>query len=262
MPLGRNLTEYIGRTPLVRLNKYRAALGFSSQMCAKLEYFNPTGSCCDRAAFALLEDARERGILKPGDCVIEACMGNMGISLAFMGMQFGCKVLLVVPENANIYKVRQMRAYGAQVVFSDREQGIFGAIEKAKQLWSQIKNAYMPRQFENDAAVEVHRKTTGPEILGDLDNELDAFVCCVGTGATLSGAGEFIKGWVPEVKIIAVEPAESPVLSGGSPAPHSMDGIGVGFIPENFNPYIVDEVARVSTGDAMQAARTVALLEG
>ena len=254
--------ELIGKTPLVRLNNFSGKEGLSAPLVAKLEYLNPAGSAKDRVARRMIDDAEERGILKPGSVIIEPTSGNTGIGLALVAAVRGYRAIIVMPETMSEERKLLMRAYGAELVLTEGSGGMSAAIARAEELAREIPNSFIPGQFSNPANPEAHRLTTGPEIFEDTDGEVDIFVCGVGTGGTISGVGEYLKSVKPEVRIVAVEPADSPVLSGGKAGAHGLQGIGAGFIPEALNTEIYDEVITVTTEEAYSAARKLGCSEG
>ena len=252
--------ELIGRTPLVRLRALADAS--MATVLAKLESFNPGGSVKDRVALAMIEDAEARGLLKPGSVIIEPTSGNTGIGLAMVGAVKGYRVILTMPATMSTERVYLLNSYGAEVILTPAEEGMVGAVTKAQALLAQHPGAFMPQQFKNPANPEAHRRTTAREILHATEGRLDAFVAGVGTGGTITGVGETLKQRQPQAKIIAVEPAGSPVLSGGEAAPHLIQGIGAGFVPEILNRAIIDEVITVTDDDAYATARRLATEEG
>lgn len=258
----QNLTDLIGHTPLLQLNKYGAAKGIPANIIAKLEYFNPLGSVKDRIALAMITDAEEKGLVKEGTVIIEPTSGNTGIGLAFVAAVKGYKLILTMPETMSVERRALVAALGAEVVLTPGSAGMKGAIEKAGELAAELPNAFIPQQFENPANPKVHRETTAQEILADTGGEVAAFVAGVGTGGTISGVGQVLKEKVPGVKIFAVEPAASPVLSGGNPGVHKIQGIGAGFVPSVFDKGAVDEIITVSNEDAFETSRVVASAEG
>ncbi len=262
MKIAKHLTDLIGNTPLLELANYGAALKLHCSILAKLEYFNPAGSAKDRIAFAMIEDAEQRGLLQPGCTIIEPTSGNTGIGLASVSAAKGYKVILTMPDTMSIERRNLLRAYGAQLVLTPGAQGMKGAIEKAKELAGEISGAFIPSQFDNPANPAVHYRTTGPEIWRDTDGNIDAYVAGVGTGGTLSGAGKYLKEHNPQIKIFAVEPDTSPILNGGKPGPHKIQGIGANFVPANYNASIVDEVMDISAEDAYATCRLLAKHEG
>ncbi len=252
----------IGKTPLVETINMEAALGLKAAILVKLEYFNPTGSVKDRIAKAMIEDAEEKGILKEGSVIIEPTSGNAGIGLASIAAIKGYRIILTMPETMSVERRNILKAYGAELVLTEGAKGMKGAIAKASELARQIPGSFIPGQFENPANPAIHRQTTGPEIWEDTDGDIDYFVAGVGTGGTLTGVGEFLKSKKPDVKIIAVEPAGSPVLSERKSGPHRIQGIGAGFLPEVLNLDIYDEVIKVENEDAFAAAKFMAKKEG
>ncbi len=252
----------IGKTPLVEAINMEAALGLKAAILVKLEYFNPTGSVKDRIAKAMIEDAEEKGILKEGSVIIEPTSGNAGIGLASIAAIKGYRIILTMPETMSVERRNILKAYGAELVLTEGAKGMKGAIAKASELARQIPGSFIPGQFENPANPAIHRQTTGPEIWEDTDGDIDYFVAGVGTGGTLTGVGEFLKSKKPDVKIIAVEPAGSPVLSERKSGPHRIQGIGAGFLPEVLNLDIYDEVIKVENEDAFAAAKFMAKKEG
>ena len=262
MKIAKHLTDLIGNTPLLELTNYNTALKLHCTILAKLEYFNPAGSAKDRIAFAMIEDAEKRGLLQPGCTIIEPTSGNTGIGLASVAAAKGYKVILTMPDTMSIERRNLLRAYGAQLVLTPGAQGMKGAIEKAKELAGEISGAFIPSQFDNPANPAIHYRTTGPEIWRDTDGNVDAYVAGVGTGGTLSGAGKYLKEHNPQIKIFAVEPDTSPILNGGKPGPHKIQGIGANFVPANYNAAIVDEVMDISAEDAYVTCRLLAKHEG
>ena len=262
MKIAKHLTDLIGNTPLLELANYGAALKLHCNILAKLEYFNPAGSAKDRIAFAMIEDAEQRGLLQPGCTIIEPTSGNTGIGLASVAAAKGYKVILTMPDTMSIERRNLLRAYGAQLVLTPGAQGMKGAIEKAKELAGEISGAFIPSQFDNPANPAIHYRTTGPEIWRDTDGKVDAYVAGVGTGGTLSGAGKYLKEHNTQIKIFAVEPDTSPILNGGKPGPHKIQGIGANFVPANYNASIVDEVMDISAEDAYATCRLLAKHEG
>jgi cysteine synthase A len=258
----QNLTELIGATPLLRLLNFERKLGLNAAVIGKLEYFNPAGSIKDRIAKAMIEDAETRGALKPDSVIIEPTSGNTGIGLASVATAKGYRVILTMPETMSIERRKLLKAYGAELVLTEGTRGMKGAIEKAAELAKQIPNALIAGQFVNPANPEIHRKTTGPEIWNDTDGKVDIFVSGVGTGGTITGTGEFLKSKNPNIKVVAVEPFDSPVLSEGKAGPHKIQGIGAGFVPEVLNTKIYDEVIRVKNEEAFAAGREVVATEG
>lgn len=257
-----SLDQIVGRTPLLELQKVKEILSLKGNVVAKLEYFNPAGSVKDRIAKAMINDAEERGVLKPGGIIIEPTSGNTGIGLASVAAARGYKTILVMPETMSIERRKLMKGYGAEIVLTPGDQGISGSIEKAKEMVKEHENAFMPDQFSNPANPKVHYETTGPEIWEDTDGEIDIFVSGVGTGGTISGAGKYLKEKNPDIKVVAVEPAGSPVLSKGEKGPHKIQGIGTGFIPKTLNTDIYDEVLTVTNEEAYETARNLGGQEG
>lgn len=262
MRVYRKITDLIGGTPLLELTNYEKANELNAKIYAKLEYFNPAGSVKDRIAKAMLDDAEEKGLLKPGAVIIEPTSGNTGIGLASVAASRGYKVILTMPETMSVERRNLLKAYGAELVLTEGAKGMPGAIAKAKELAEQIPNSYIPSQFTNPANPAVHLKTTGPEIWADTDGKVDIFVAGVGTGGTLSGVGAYLKSQNPNVKVVAVEPATSPVLSGGKAGPHKIQGIGAGFVPDTLNTDIYDEIFPVQNEDAFAIGRALARSEG
>ncbi len=257
-----NMLDAVGRTPLVELGGLTGEQRSTSRLFAKLEMFNPTGSVTDRTALALICDGERRGLLHRGSTVIEAVGGNMGVSVAYVCRLLGYRCVLYAPENISEYNTALIRALGAKLILTPRKRGIAGAVARADEAWKKGEDCYFLRQFSNDAAAEGFRRSLGPELKEQLGADIDVLVCAVGSGATLSGTAEFLSSWMPGLRVIAVEPKESPVLCGSYPAPHGIDGIGVDFVPENYNPYIVDTVMAVATGDALEMARRVFASDG
>ena len=262
MRVYRKITDLIGGTPLLELTNYEKANELNAKIYAKLEYFNPAGSVKDRIAKAMLDDAEEKGLLKPGAVIIEPTSGNTGIGLASVAASRGYKVILTMPETMSVERRNLLKAYGAELVLTEGAKGMPGAIAKAKELAEQTPNSYIPSQFTNPANPAVHLKTTGPEIWADTDGKVDIFVAGVGTGGTLSGVGAYLKSQNPNVKVVAVEPTTSPVLSGGKAGPHKIQGIGAGFVPDTLNTNIYDEILPVQNEDAFVTGRALARSEG
>ncbi|MDR2162650.1 MAG: cysteine synthase A [Clostridiales Family XIII bacterium] len=256
------LTDLIGDTPILRLNRYAEERSLGATLLAKLEYFNPLGSVKDRIAFAMVEDAEEKGLLSEGSVIIEPTSGNTGIGLAFVAASKGYKIILTMPETMSVERRTLLKALGAEIVLTPGALGMKGAIRKAEELSAQIIGSFIPQQFNNTVNPEVHRKTTALEILEATGGEVAAFVSGVGTGGTLTGVGEVLKREVSGVKVIAVEPYDSSVISGEPPGPHALQGIGAGFIPRVFNRDIADEVFRVKNNEAIETSREVARKEG
>lgn len=262
MNIYNDFTELIGNTPMVSLNNIKKLLNLKGNIIAKLEYFNPAGSVKDRVGYALIREAEKQGILKKDSVIIEPTSGNTGIGLAAVAAVKGYKVILTMPETMSIERQKLLKAYGAQIVLTDGSKGMNGAIEKAEELAKEIPNAFIPSQFDNPVNPQEHFLTTGPEIWYDTDGNIDFFVAGVGTGGTLSGTGKYLKSKNSDIKVIAVEPDTSPVLSKGISGAHGIQGIGAGFIPKNLNTSIFDEVSTVSVEEAYESARLIAENEG
>lgn len=260
--IAKNLTELIGNTPLLQLTHFVSKKGLQANIIAKLESFNPAGSVKDRIALAMIEDAEGKGLLKPGAEVIEPTSGNTGIGLAMIATVKGYKLTLTMPETMSIERRNLLRALGANIVLTPGVEGMKGAIAKALELHEQNPSSFIPQQFENPANPLKHFQTTGEEIWRDTEGKVDIFVAGVGTGGTISGVGASLKKHNPAIKIVAVEPASSPVLSGGKPGHHQIQGIGAGFVPKNFDPAVVDEIIQVSNNDAILTSRQLAQQEG
>lgn len=257
-----SVDQLIGHTPLLELTKLEKDLGLEATLLAKLEYFNPAGSVKDRIAKAMIDAAEASGKLRPGSVIIEPTSGNTGIGLAAIGAARGYRVIIVMPETMSMERRLLMKAYGAELVLSDGSKGMKGAIAEAERLAADIPGAFIPEQFENAANPSVHRATTGPEIWEDTDGKVDIFVAGIGTGGTISGVGEFLKSKNPDVRIVAVEPVESAVLSTGKAGPHKIQGIGAGFVPRTLNTGIYDDIITVSGDDAFATGRLVARTAG
>ena len=257
-----SITQLIGGTPLVELKNYEAEKNLQATILAKLEYFNPAGSVKDRIAKAMLDDAEAKGLLKPGATIIEPTSGNTGIGLASVAAARGYKIILTMPETMSVERRSLLKAFGAELVLTDGAKGMKGAIEKANELAAATPGSFIPGQYVNPANPAIHRATTGPEIWADTDGKVDIFVAGVGTGGTLTGVGEYLKAQNPNVKIVAVEPAGSPVLSKGVAGPHKIQGIGAGFVPDTLNTKIYDEIIPVENEDAFITGRTIARKEG
>lgn len=262
MKVYEKLTDLIGNTPLLELKNYENEKKLSAKILAKLEYFNPAGSVKDRIAFAMIDDAEKKGLLKPGAVIIEPTSGNTGIGLASVAASKGYKIILTMPETMSVERRNLLKAYGAELVLTEGAKGMKGAIEKAQQLADETPGSFIPGQFVNPANPQAHIKTTGPEIWNDTDGKVDIFVAGVGTGGTLSGVGEYLKSQNPNVKVVAVEPAGSPVLSKGTPGPHKIQGIGAGFVPDTLNTKIYDEIITVENEEAFETGRLLAHREG
>lgn len=258
----KNVTELIGKTPLLEVEKYSEKRGIDANLFVKLEYFNPAGSIKDRIAKAMIEDAEKKGTLKKGSVIIEPTSGNTGIGIAAVAAAKGYEVKIVMPETMSIERRNLIKAYGAEVVLTEGSKGMKGAIEKAKELAASIENSFIPAQFENPANPEIHKLTTGPEIYEDLDGKVDIFIAGIGTGGTITGVGEYLKSKNSNVKIIAVEPKGSPVLSEGKAGAHKIQGIGAGFVPDTLNTKIYDEIVTIENEEAFEAAREIAKAEG
>ena len=254
--------ELVGNTPLVEVKNIEEELGLEARILVKLEYFNPAGSAKDRIAKAMIEDAEEKGLLKEGSVIIEPTSGNTGIGLASIAAVKGYRIILTMPETMSVERRNILKAYGAEIVLTEGAKGMKGAIEKAEELAKEIPGSYIPGQFVNPANPEVHRKTTGPEIWKDTDGEVDLFIAGVGTGGTLTGVGEYLKSQNPDVKIVALEPASSPVLSTGKGGPHKIQGIGAGFVPDVLNTTVYDEIFTVENDDAFATGKLLAKKEG
>jgi len=262
MSIANSLTELIGRTPLLKLVRYAEKYSLNASIIGKLEYFNPAGSVKDRIALSMIVDAEKSGKLKPGSVIIEPTSGNTGIGLASVAASRGYRVILTMPETMSIERRKLLAAYGAELVLTEGAKGMKGAIAKAEELAAETPDSFIPGQFVNPSNPAVHKATTGPEIWGDADGKVDIFVSGIGTGGTITGAGEYLKSKNPNIKIVAVEPADSPVLSEGRPGPHKIQGIGAGFVPDVLNTSVYDEIITVRHEDAFVAARDAAHTEG
>lgn len=262
MKIYEKITDLIGKTPILKLTNYSKLNNLETELYGKLEYFNPAGSVKDRIANAMIEDAENKGLLKPGSIIIEPTSGNTGIGLAAVAASKGYHIIIAMPETMSIERRNLMKAYGAELVLTEGAKGMKGAIEKANELAATTPNSFIPSQFTNVANPTIHRLTTGPEIWEDTDGKIDIFVAGVGTGGTISGVGEYLKSKNPNIKIIAVEPAASPVLSKGTAGAHKIQGIGAGFVPETLNTKIYDEIITVENEDAFETGRTLARKEG
>lgn len=258
----KKITDLIGSTPLLELTHIEEKENLEATLLAKLEYFNPAGSVKDRIAKAMVDDAEEKGLLKPGSVIIEPTSGNTGIGLASVAAARGYRLIIAMPETMSVERRNLMKAYGAELVLTDGAKGMKGAIEKAKELAAEIPDSFIPSQFTNPANPAVHEKTTGVEIWNDTDGKVDIFVAGVGTGGTISGVGAYLKSKNPDVKVVAVEPKGSPVLSEGVAGPHKIQGIGAGFVPETLNTKIYDEIIPVENDDAFETGRAIARNEG
>ena len=260
--IAEKLTDLIGNTPLLALNRYSREAGLAAPIIGKLEYFNPLGSVKDRIAFAMIEAGEAAGKIKPDTVIIEPTSGNTGIGLAFVAASRGYKLILTMPETMSVERRNLLKALGAELVLTPGAEGMKGAIRKAEELAQANPNSFLPQQFNNPANPEMHRKTTAEEIWRDTGGKVDIFIAGVGTGGTITGVGEVLKSRNPAVQIIAVEPADSPVLSGGQPGPHKIQGIGAGFVPDVLNANIIDEIITVKNDDAMATGRELARTEG
>lgn len=258
----RTITELIGNTPLLELSNFEKNNGLGATLLAKVEYFNPAGSVKDRIAAAMIADAEKSGALKEGSVIIEPTSGNTGIGLSAVAASKGYKIILTMPETMSVERRNLLKAYGAEIVLTEGAKGMKGAIEKANELAAQTPNSFIPSQFSNPANPAAHRATTGPEIWNDTDGKVDIFVAGVGTGGTLTGVGEYLKSKNPNVKVVAVEPASSPVLSKGVAGPHKIQGIGAGFVPDTLNTKVYDEIIPVENDDAFATGRELARKEG
>lgn len=262
MNIYKGALDLIGNTPLVEAQNLERELGLEAKLLLKLEYFNPAGSVKDRVAKSMIEDAEQKGILKAGSVIIEPTSGNTGIGLAAIAAVKGYRIILTMPETMSVERRNILKAYGAEIVLTDGTKGMSGAIAKAEELAKEIPDSFIPGQFVNQANPTAHRNTTGPEIWKDTDGTVDIFIAGVGTGGTLTGTGEFLKSKNPEVKIVAMEPASSPVLSEGKSGPHKIQGIGAGFVPEVLNTSVYDEIITVADEEAFDGARLLAKQEG
>ena len=260
--ISKSLTELIGNTPLLELTNYSVHKRLEATVIGKLEYFNPSGSVKDRIALSMIEDAEKKGILKQGSVIVEPTSGNTGVGLALVAAAKGYRLIITLPETFSIERRNLLTALGAELVLTKGSLGMKGAIAKAQEIANDTPNSFFPQQFENHANPEAHKRTTGEEIWHDTDEKIDIFVAGVGTGGTVSGVGEVLKKHNPNVRIVAVEPAESPVISGGDPGPHKIQGLGPGFIPGTFNRRVVDEVITVKSDDAIRTSRELARMEG
>lgn len=260
--IAKNLTELIGNTPLLEVSNYNTANNLKAKLLAKLEYFNPLSSVKDRIGYAMIKDGEDRGVISEGTVIIEPTSGNTGIGLAFVAAAKGYRLILTMPDTFSIERRNLLSALGAELVLTPGAEGMKGAIRRAEELSAEIPNSFIPQQFKNPANPEMHRNTTAREILKDTDGKVDIFVAGVGTGGTITGVGEVLKKHNPGVKIVAVEPKDSPVLSGGNPGPHKLQGIGAGFVPEILNREIIDEIITITTEEAFEAAKRIAKTEG
>ena len=262
MTIAKNLTELIGKTPMLELNNYKNNNELKGNIIAKLEYFNPGGSVKDRIGFAMFEEAEKSGKINKDTVIIEPTSGNTGVGLALTAAAKGYKLMITMPESMSIERRKLLKAYGAELILTPAAKGMKGAIEAAEELAKQYPNSFIPQQFKNAANPEAHRKTTALEILEDLDGKVDILVAGVGTGGTITGIGSILKGKNENIKIVAVEPSASPVISGGSPGPHKIQGIGAGFIPDVLKTDLIDEVIKVDNEDAFKTSRELAKTEG
>lgn len=262
MTIYKSVTELVGKTPLVELTNYEGEHNLEATLLAKLEYFNPAGSVKDRIAKEMIEQAEKSGVLKKGSVIIEPTSGNTGIGLASVAASKGYRIIIVMPDTMSVERRNLMRAYGAELVLTDGANGMKGAIKKANELAEEIENSFIPGQFTNQANPEAHRKTTGPEIWEDTEGKVDIFVAGVGTGGTITGVGEYLKSKNPNVKVVAIEPAGSPVLSQGKAGGHKIQGIGAGFVPDTLNTNVYDEIITVENEDAFETGAEIARKEG
>lgn len=260
--IANSLTELIGKTPLLQLNGFAKKHKLEATLIAKLEYFNPAGSVKDRIAWAMIDDAEKSGKLKPGSVIIEPTSGNTGVGLASVAAARGYRVILTMPETMSIERRKLLAAYGAELVLTEGAKGMKGAIVKADELAAQTAHSFIPGQFVNPANPKIHKETTGPEIWEDTGGSIDILVSGIGTGGTITGTGEFLKSKNPALKVIAVEPFDSPILSEGRTGPHKIQGIGAGFVPDTLNTGIYNEIIKVTSEDAFQASREIARTEG
>jgi len=260
--IAKNLTDLIGNTPLLELTNYNRAHGTAGRIIAKLEYFNPAGSVKDRIGFAMIDDAEKKGLIGKGSIIIEPTSGNTGIALAFVAASKGYRLVLTMPETFSIERRNLLKALGAELVLTPGSEGMGGAIRRAEEIHAETPGSFIPQQFKNPANPEIHRRTTAEEIWHDTDGKVDVFIAGVGTGGTITGVGEILKERNPGVKIIAIEPADSPVLSSGQKGPHKIQGIGAGFVPAILNRSVIDEIITVKNEDAFQTSRALARQEG
>lgn len=262
MKIYKDVTELIGKTPLMELNNYQKDTGSKAKLLAKLEFFNPAGSIKDRPAFEMIDEAEKKGLIKAGAVIIEPTSGNTGIGLASICAAKGYKIILTMPETMSVERRNLLKAYGAQIVLTEGSKGMQGAVEKAVELSKEIENSFIPGQFENPANPNAHIKTTGPEIWEDTDGKIDILVSAVGTGGTISGIGKYLKSKNPDIKIVAVEPDASPLLSKGVAGPHKIQGIGANFVPQTLDKDIYDEIITVTDEDAYKTGKLIARSEG
>ena len=260
--INQSILDLVGNTPLVELNRYKSEKGYKARLIAKVEYFNPIGSVKDRIASYIISESEKRGQLVPGSVIIEPTSGNTGIGLAAVAAAKGYRIIITMPDTMSIERRNLLKAFGAELVLTPGAEGMKGAIKKANELAVEIPNSFIPGQFTNPLNPAAHRLTTGPEIWNDTDGKVDIFVAGVGTGGTVSGVGEYLKSKNPNVKVIAVEPASSPVLSKGTPGPHTIQGIGAGFVPDTLNTEIYDEIITVENEEAFATSKTLARIEG
>ncbi len=260
--IAQNISDLVGKTPLLQLNNIAKQFNLKANLFAKLEYFNPAGSSKDRIAKFMIEEALKTGKLTKDSIIIEPTSGNTGIGLAAIASSYGIKVILTMPENMSEERIKLLKMYGAQIILTDKTKGMAGAIEKANELAKENPGSFIPSQFDNPVNPLTHQKTTGPEIWQDLDGNVDAYVACIGTGGTLSGTGRFLKQQNPQIKIVGVEPASSPLITKGIAGPHKIQGIGANFIPENYDSSIVDQIVCVQDDDAFEYAKLIAKTEG
>lgn len=258
----QGVSELIGNTPLLAVTNLKKELGLHADILVKLEYLNPAGSVKDRAAKAMIEDAESKGILKPGSVIIEPTSGNTGIGLASLAAVKGYRMILTMPETMSVERQNILKAYGAEIVLTEGAKGMAGAVEKAQELAEKIPGSFIPGQFENPANAQAHRTSTGPEIWKDTDGKIDIFIAGVGTGGTITGVGEFLKSQNPKIRVVAVEPSDSPVLSEGRSGSHKIQGIGANFVPEALNTEVYDEIMKIESQDAFEKAKLLAKKEG
>ncbi len=262
MKVYKSVTELIGKTPLMELSNYSKKMNAQSSILAKLEFFNPAGSIKDRAALEMIDDAEKNGLIKEGAVIIEPTSGNTGIGLASICASRGYKIILTMPDTMSVERRNLLKAYGAEIILTDGKKGMSGAVEKAIELSKKTENSFIPGQFQNPANPQAHIKTTGPEIWEDTDGKIDILVACVGTGGTISGTGKYLKSKNPDIKVVAVEPSSSPLLSKGAIGPHKIQGIGANFVPEALDQTIYDEIITVSDEDAFKTGNHIAKNEG
>ena len=260
--IAKNLTDLIGNTPLLELSNYNKSNDLKAKVIAKLEYFNPASSVKDRIGYAMIKDAEDKGLINKDSVIIEPTSGNTGIALAFVAAARGYKLILTMPDTMSIERRNLLKALGAELILTPGAEGMGGAIKKAEEIAAETPNSYIPQQFTNPANPEIHRRTTAEEVWNDTDGQVDIFIAGVGTGGTISGVGEVLKQKKPGVQIVAVEPFDSPVLSGGNKGPHKIQGIGAGFVPDNFNREVVDEIYKVKNEEAFETSRNLSKTEG